>query len=134
MASVWFQADADLNQAIVTGVIRRQAEINFQTATEAGLEGLIDTEVLALSAKQQRILVTHDRRTMPTEFAEFIVNQQSAGVLIVSRKTALGIVIEELILIWSVTKADEWTNRIAKIPLWNFELCVVGNHVQRNEN
>lgn len=117
MASVRFQADADLNQAIVTGVIRRQAEINFQTATEAGLEGLIDTEVLALSAKQQRILVTHDRRTMPTEFAEFIVNQQSAGILIVSRKTALDIVIEELILIWSVTKADEWTNRIAKIPL-----------------
>ena len=29
MASVQFQADADLNQAIVTGVIRRQSKINF---------------------------------------------------------------------------------------------------------
>ena len=52
-----------------------------------------------LSARQQRILVTHDRRTMPTEFAEFIVSNQSSGVLIVSRKTALETVIEELILI-----------------------------------
>lgn len=117
MASVKFQADADLNQAIVTGVIRRQPAINFQTATEAGLEGLKDAEVLALSAKQKRILVTHDRRTMPTEFAEFMVNNQSSGVLIVSRKIALETVIEELILIWSVTTAEEWINRIAKVPL-----------------
>ena len=80
MTRVQFQADADLNQAIVTGVIRRQSNISFQTSTEAGLEGLKDLEVLALSAKQQRILVTHDRRTMPTEFAEFIANSQSAGV------------------------------------------------------
>ena len=117
MASVRFQADADLNQAIVTGVIRRQANLSFQTATEASLEGLKDPEVLALSAKQQRILVTHDRRTMPTEFAEFIVNTESAGVLIVSRKTALETVIEELLIIWAVSTAEEWINRIAKIPL-----------------
>ena len=91
MARVRFQADADLNQAIVTGVIRRQPEINFQTATEAGLEGLADAEVLVLSAKQQRILVTHDPTTMPTEFAMFIVNGQSAWVLVVSRKIALEI-------------------------------------------
>lgn len=117
MASVQFQADADLNQAILTGVIRQQPNINFQTATEADLEGLQDAEVLSLSARQQRILVTHDRRTMPTEFAEFIFGNQSSGVLIVSRKTALETVIEELILIWSASTAEEWINRIAKIPL-----------------
>ncbi|MBE9064450.1 DUF5615 family PIN-like protein [cf. Phormidesmis sp. LEGE 11477] len=117
MTSVGFQADADLNQAVVTGVIRRQPEISFQTATEAGLEGLADIKVLALSARQQRVLVTHDRRTMPTEFANFVADSQSAGVLIVSRKTPLEIVIEELILIWAVTAAEEWINRIAKIPL-----------------
>ncbi|MEO1743931.1 MAG: hypothetical protein AAFR99_19215 [Cyanobacteria bacterium J06629_9] len=48
MTVVRFQADADLNQAIVTGVIRRQPDISFQTATDAGLEGLKDNDVLAL--------------------------------------------------------------------------------------
>lgn len=115
--NVRFQADADLNQAIVTGVIRRQPEVSFQTATEAGLEGLTDAEVLALSAEQQRVLVTYNRRTMPTEFAGFIVNSQSAGVLIASRKTPLEVVIEELILIWSLTTVEEWIDRIAKVPL-----------------
>lgn len=117
MASIQFQADADLNQSIVTGVIRRQPNVSFQTATEAALEGLKDLQVLALSAKQRRILVTHDRRTMPTEFSAFIADGQSSGVLIVSRKIALGTVIEELILIWAASTAEEWVNRIAKIPL-----------------
>ena len=117
MTSIRFQADADLNQAIVTGVIRQKSDINFQTATEAGLEGLQDSAVLALSANQQRILVTHDRRTMPTEFAEFLVEKQSSGVLIVSRKSILKTVIEDLVLIWAVSTAEEWMNRIAKVPL-----------------
>lgn len=106
MSSVQFQAD--LNQAIVSGVIRRQSSVSFQTATEASLEGLRDLEVLALSARQQRILVTHDRRTMPTEFAEFVVDNRSSGVLIVSRKTPLETVIEELIIIWSLSIAEEY--------------------------
>ena len=117
MASVQFQADADLNQAIVTGVLRRYPEISFRTATESYLEGLKDAEVIALAATQRRVLVTHDRRTMPTEFADFIMKNPSSGVLIVSKRTALETVIAELILIGTATTTEEWRNRIAKIPL-----------------
>jgi predicted nuclease of predicted toxin-antitoxin system len=115
--NIRYQADADLNQAIVTGVLRREPTIDFQTASAAGLQGLNDLEVLALAAQLGRILVTHDRKTMPSQFAEFIATRPSAGVLIVSKKMAFEVVIEELVLIWSVSSAEEWTNRIAKIPL-----------------
>jgi hypothetical protein len=54
---------------------------------------------------------------MPSEFAEFIVDRQSAGVIIVSRKLSIEVVIEELLIIWAVSSADEWVNRIAKLPL-----------------
>ena len=37
---VRFQADADLNEDIVSGVLRRVPEIDFQTANEAELESL----------------------------------------------------------------------------------------------
>jgi predicted nuclease of predicted toxin-antitoxin system len=57
-----FQADADLNEDIVTGVLRRLPEIDFQTATEAGFEGLQDENVLEIASRENRILVTHDRR------------------------------------------------------------------------
>ncbi|MCC5621727.1 hypothetical protein [Nostoc sp. CHAB 5715] len=54
---------------------------------------------------------------MPSEFAEFIANNQSAGVIIVSRKLAIEVVIEELLVIWSASSAEEWVDRIAKLPL-----------------
>ena len=115
--NVRYQADADLNQVIVTGVLRREPTVDFQTATAAGFEGVKDSEVLAIAARQKRILVSHDRKTMPSEFAKFIANHQSSGVIIVSRKVAIEVVIEELLLIWAVSSGEEWINRIAKIPL-----------------
>ncbi len=72
-----FQSDADLNEDIVMGVRRRVAEIDFQTAAEAGLTGRDDIDVLALAAREGRILVSHDRRTMPAHFAEFITTRTS---------------------------------------------------------
>lgn len=115
--TVRYQADADLNQAIVTGVLRRESAIDFQTAFAAGLEGVKDPEVLAIAAQQERILVSHDRKTMPSEFASFIVSNQSSGVIIVSRKLPTEVIIEELLLIWAASSAEEWINRIAKLPL-----------------
>jgi hypothetical protein len=115
--SIRYQADADLNQLIITAVLRQEPTIDFQTASAAFLQSLNDLEVLTLAAQQGRILVTHDRKTMPTYFAELIALHQSAGVLIVSKKLAIEVVVNELVLIWSASSAEEWINRIAKIPL-----------------
>lgn len=106
-----------MNQVIVTGILRREPTIDFQTAFAAGLEGVKDPEVLAISAQQGRILVSHDRKTMPSEFAEFITNNQSSGVIIVSRKLPIEVIIKELLLIWAASSSEEWVNRIAKLPL-----------------
>ena len=115
--TIRYQADADLNQAIVTGVLRQESNIDFQTAYQAQLSSLTDLEVLALAAGQKRILVTHDRQTMPYHFAQFLVTHQSSGVLIVSKRLEIKTVVDELILIWSASEAEEWINRLAKIPL-----------------
>jgi hypothetical protein len=74
-----FQADADLNQIIVSAVLRRVPAIDFRTATAAGLAGLADPEVLARAAREGRILVTHDQTTMPGHFGEFVRAQRSPG-------------------------------------------------------
>ncbi|MEH2359390.1 MULTISPECIES: DUF5615 family PIN-like protein [unclassified Nostoc] len=115
--NVSYQADADLNQAIVTGVLRQEPTIDFQTALAAGLEGVKDSEVLAIAAQQRRILVSHDRKTMPSEFAEFITSNHSAGVIIISQKLPVEVAIEELLIIWAISSAEEWVDRIAKLPL-----------------
>lgn len=114
---VRFQADADFNEIIVKATLRREPGIDFQTAQAAGLAGLKDKDVLALAAKSGRLLATHDRKTMPRHFAEFIATQPSAGVLIVPQKMPTVRAVEEIILIWAATEAEEWRNRIYGLPL-----------------
>jgi Ser/Thr protein kinase RdoA (MazF antagonist) len=67
--SLRFQADADLNQLILHAVIRREPALDFQTAAAAGLAGLRDPAVLTRAARDGRVLVTHDQKTMPRHFA-----------------------------------------------------------------
>ena len=114
---VRFQADADLNQDIVTGVRRREPLIDFQTADEAGLRGVDDAGVLAYAAREGRILVSHDRKTMPQHFAAFISTETSPGLLIISQKTDVRMAIEELIMIWAASEAEEWINTVLTVPL-----------------
>jgi uncharacterized protein with PIN domain len=66
-----FQADADVNQKIV-GLRRRERIIDFESAHAAGVIGVPDSEVLRIAADRGRILISHDRKTMPAHFARFI--------------------------------------------------------------
>lgn len=59
-----FMADADLNQGIVAGCLRREPEIDFLSANDAELEGVPDPEVLSCAAAQGRVLVSHDFQTL----------------------------------------------------------------------
>lgn len=111
-----FQADADLNQNIVNAVLRIESKIDFQTAINANLTGLVDNQVLELAANQRRILVSHDKRTMTKYFGEFITHSKSYGVLIVPKKLPVIEVAQNIILIWEIFTDEEWINRIAFLP------------------
>ncbi|HEY9802140.1 MAG TPA: DUF5615 family PIN-like protein [Leptolyngbyaceae cyanobacterium] len=100
----------------VTGAVRRQPNLDFQSANAAGLEGKKDSEVLLIAAQESRVLVTHDRKTMPTEFANFIMTQTSSGVLILTQNIPINDAIEALILVWEASTAEEWINQIMSVP------------------
>lgn len=112
-----FQADADLNQIIGTAIVRRVPEIDFTTATAGGLEGLSDLDVLALAAREGRILVTHDQTTMPTHFGEFIRSTPSPGLIVVPQTLPAREVVDALILFWAAAQPEEWVNRIVYLPI-----------------
>jgi predicted nuclease of predicted toxin-antitoxin system len=115
--AIRFQADADLNQIIVSAVRRRKPAIDFNTAMAAGLAGLADQEVLARAARDGRILVTHDQATMSRHFAEFVQAQHSPGVIVIPQYLPLREAADDLILIWTATLDEEWTDRIAFLPI-----------------
>lgn len=112
-----FQADADFNQNVVRALLRRQPAIEFQTAEAAGLRGLSDSEVLAIAGREGRILVSHDRRTMPKHFANFLTAQHSPGVFILSQYLPISQAVEELLMSWEASEAEEWIDSIQALPL-----------------
>ena len=113
-----FLADADLNQAIVRGIVRRQPAVDFLSAQAAGLRSLTDLEVLALAGEQRRVLVSHDVGTMPAHFNEFRkLGKDSAGVFLVPQRFDVGAAVDELLLLWMATESSEWENRLVWLPL-----------------
>ena len=85
---------------------------------EAELEGVGDPEVLAAAAQQGRILVTQDIRSMPGHFAAYLHGGgKSPGVFLVPKKLTSGAAIEELLLVWLSSEADEWENPIVWLPM-----------------
>jgi hypothetical protein len=115
---VRFLTDENVDVVIVQGLRLRRSQIDIITAVQAGILGLPDPSVLAYAAEHDRILVSHDKRTMPGHFATFLMEgNQSPGVMLISRRLTIGQAIEALLLIWEASNQGEWRNLIAHLPL-----------------
>jgi hypothetical protein len=112
-----FIADADFNQDIIDGVLRRDPECDFLNADQGGTRGLDDPSILRLAAASGRILVSHDRNTMPAHFYEFIKEADSPGLIIVSQRFPIGAAVEALLLLASASDLSEYRQSITWIPL-----------------
>ena len=93
---VRFLADANLDRDIVAGILRREPEVDFELP-----QGIIPGGM----------------RTMPRHFGEFIAKSESPGLILVPRTTPIALAIDEILLIWHVTEAEEWANRFRRLPL-----------------
>jgi hypothetical protein len=118
LLSIRFQADNDLNKVIVDATLRREPGIDFQTAQHARLDHLDDHAVLRLAASEFRILVSHDKHSMPRALDAFVAEGGiSPGVLLVIPQSApIREVVEDLILIWADDHPADWTNLVVKVP------------------
>jgi hypothetical protein len=110
--------DQDLDHVILRGLLLRVPNLDVITAHQAGLSNASDPELLAWAAKQERIIVTHDRRTMPYHATSRIARaERVAGIIVVSRQLPLGQVINELEIIVSCSDMGEWENIVKYLPL-----------------
>ena len=101
--SIRFQADNDLKFGIVKAVRRREPSMDFVSAQEARLEGVADPELLDRAAREGRVLVSHDHRTLLNHtmldhfHAHLALGKSSPGLLVVSQGAAIGEVVEALV-------------------------------------
>lgn len=116
--SLRIAADENFSAAILEGLIRRLPMLDVLTVQQAELQGATDSQVLEWAASENRILLTHDWRTMPYYAMSRIERGDSMpGVIVVPRSMPIGQAIEEVMLVLGASLPDELTGRLVRLPL-----------------
>jgi hypothetical protein len=97
--------------------MRRIPRLDAVTAFEIGMNEATDPQLLTWAAQEGRIIITHDRRTMPTHAADLMSSgKHIAGLFVVLRSLPLHQVIDDLELMITCSENDEWVNIIRYLP------------------
>ena len=114
-----FLADENFDNKILRGVLRENPEFNIVRVQDTEIYGADDPSVFAWATKEDRILLTHDVRTM----SGFAYERIEAGlplpgiIEINKQKVSVGQAIDELLLIDGASDAAEWENKVTYLPL-----------------
>jgi predicted nuclease of predicted toxin-antitoxin system len=85
---------------------------------DVGLRTAIDPTILEWAASQGRILLTHDRTTMPDfAYQRVRAGMPMPGVLVVRNSPAISKLVEEILTVALCSEQDEWKDRVEFLPL-----------------
>ena len=79
--------------------------------------GSLDPEILLWAEREERILVSEDRKTLPRHLADHLLSgHHSPGIFTIRGSTTLSRLISFLELAAYASEAHEWQDRIEYIP------------------
>lgn len=80
--------------------------------------GTPDPDILAWIEANNAVLVSRNRRTIPGHLQDHLaVGGHVPGVMLLRRRSTLGQVISDLLLVWNASDPDEYRDRIEYLPL-----------------
>jgi predicted nuclease of predicted toxin-antitoxin system len=111
-------ADENFDNDILKELLRQRPELDIIRVQDAGHSGANDPTVLEWASQQERILLTHDKRTMP-KFAYDRLREglPMPGVLLVSREPSIGDIVEDILIQIEATPSDEWQGQVRYVPI-----------------
>ena len=113
-----FLADNDLKDAIVLGVLRAEPAVEFVRLRDLALAALPDPVVLEYAARENWIVVSHDVNSMAAAaYDRLTAGLPMRGLLLMHQENAVSSGIDNLILIWSASEAEEWDGQVVFLPL-----------------
>ncbi len=113
-----FAADENFNNDILDGVIAREAGIDIVRIQDTELYSKEDVQVLEWTARENRLLLTHDASTMTHYAYERVrAGKPMPGVIEVSDELTIGSVIQDLLLLAGASNEGEWEGQVIYLPL-----------------
>lgn len=112
-----FLADENLNNHIYRSLLLQKPELDIVRVQDVGLSGKSDAEVLTWALSENRILISHDVRTIPALASEWMSDNRSIpGILLAEQSTPVGRIIADLLLIVDASEQKEWDGQIFYLP------------------
>jgi predicted nuclease of predicted toxin-antitoxin system len=113
-----FLSDENFNGDIVRGLFLRQPNLDLLRVQDVGLRELDDPVILDWAANNERILLTHDRATMPDFAYDRLLKAQSmSGVFLINDRMPTRQAIDELMLLNTFSQQEEWKGIVLYLPL-----------------
>ncbi len=113
-----FLTDHDLNEHIITSLLRREPGIGIVRARAVGLHDAADSVVLDYATGNNLLVISHDVNTMPgNAYDRLARGEPTAELFLVSQARPVTAVVDDLILIWSASEAEEWLGRVVFLPI-----------------
>jgi hypothetical protein len=110
--------DEHIDRALIRGLLSRQPSLDILRVQEAGLLGADDRDLLAWAAGEGRILITHDRNTIPGfPYERVRAGVIMAGVFVLDDRMPLGKAIEELLILAVCSEDEEWRDQVVFVPM-----------------
>ena len=110
--------DRNFNERIVRGLVRREPAIDLLRVGAIGLSAVADPAILERAAFEGRVLLTHDRQTIPGfVYARVDAGEPMPGVFLVSKKLPIGQAVDEILLAVHSLSPDECKDIVRYFPL-----------------
>ena len=111
-------ADEDFDNRVVRGVLRKEPNMNLIRVQDAGLSGACDPKVLEWAAREGRVLFSHDANTM-IKYAKRRLEKGlfMPGLFIAPRVLPTGDVVEDVLLVATLSLDGEYEGQIRFLPL-----------------
>lgn len=110
--------DENFKHTILRGVKSRLPELDFVLVRQVGLAGFKDPALLSWAVGNDRIILTHDIKTMvPLAKRLLERGEPMSGVIFVPQKMPIGRAIEDLELVIACHSQAEFRDRIEYLPL-----------------
>jgi len=111
-------SDENFNNILLRRLLRQYPDLDLVRVQDVGLMQADDVTVLAWAAREGRILLTHDLRTIPAFVCDRFSNGlPMPGVILISKKVVLSSeVYESLCICLECSDNDYWKNRVERLP------------------
>jgi predicted nuclease of predicted toxin-antitoxin system len=110
--------DENFDGDVLRGLVRRMPGLDVVRVQDVELAQTPDPAILAWAAAEQRVLVTHDRDTVPGfAFDRVRAGEPMPGVFLVSDQMPKGQAIDQLLLAIECLGSEECENQVHHFPL-----------------